>query len=60
MLFRFCGASRPLRLDRGDFPMLPGSPGGKAPSPAGGTVDSPGRVNEEGSDFSVASTAESV
>lgn len=60
MLFRFCGANRPLRLARGDFPALPGSPGGKAPSPAGGTVDSPGSANKEGSDFSVASTAKSV
>lgn len=60
VLFRFCGVSRPVRLDRGDFLLLPGSPGGKVPSPAGGSVDSPGRVNVEGSDFSVASTAESV
>lgn len=60
MLFRFCGAGRPLRLDRGDFPLPPGSPGGKVPSPAGGSVDSPERFNVEGSNFSVASTAESV
>lgn len=60
MLLRFCGAIRPLCLDRGDFPLLLGSPGNKVPSPAGGAECSPERVKVEGSDFSVTSTAESV